>query len=350
MIMYKGKREDGKKFKIHPLIIVVIAVFAVIVIAAITIDSLIQPPVITPTPTPTEPIVTPTINNTDTPIVTTTPPGDEGYFTVPTVDGTKRKEGVYTIVVVGLDGDKTRTDTIMLISYDSVDKQFNLMSVYRDTMVNVSRRDKKINAAYGAGGIDRLKKELSTLIGFTPDFYVEVDLEGFVELVDAIGGVEFNIPEDMDYDDPEQNLFIHLKAGVQTLNGEDAMKLVRFRRYSSGDIERTKVQRDFLMATGNKLLSLSTIWKISDLVDIFSRYVKTDLSVPNLGWFATQLLSLNLSEDVKMFDMPFGGYGDYNGISYVYANESKMIEVINQNFNPYVEDITDVDIVKFKDE
>ena len=102
---------------------------------------------------------------------------------------------------------------------------------------------KKINSVYSRynDGIGALKKQVKTLVGFTPDFYVKVDLEMFVELVDLVGGVEFYVPQDMNYDDPWQDLHIHLEEGLQVLDGEKAMELVRFRRYSEGDIKRVEV-------------------------------------------------------------------------------------------------------------
>ena len=175
---------------------------------------------------------------------------DDGYNgDMPTVSG-NRKEGVYTFLLVGTDMDDGNTDTIMVVSYDTKNQDINIMSIPRDTMINEKWDIKKINSIYSRTGnsIDSLANRVQKLIGFKPDFYVKVELEMFVELVDLVDGVEFDVPQDMNYDDDWQDLHIHLKKGVQTLNGKDAMGLVRFRRYSEGDIKRVEVQQNFIKA------------------------------------------------------------------------------------------------------
>ena len=146
----------------------------------------------------------------------------------------QRRKNCFTILVSGHDDDNGGSDTNILVMVDPDQGEINAVSIPRDTLINTSWNIPKINAAYNVGGVERLCQELSNLLGIPVDYYVAVDLEGFVELVDAIGGVNFEVPIDMDYDDPTQNLHIHFKKGMQYLNGEDALKVVRFRQNNDG--------------------------------------------------------------------------------------------------------------------
>lgn len=171
--------------------------------------------------------------------------------------------GVYNILICGTDDDGYRTDTIIVAHLNETTHDVALMSVPRDTVVlNGSGGIMKINSVYAGGGADgmaRLSKRLGAMLGFELDGYVLVNLKAFRETVNLVGGVEFDVPQDMYYNDPSQDLYINLKAGKQTLDGEKAMELVRFRKgYASQDIQRTKVQQEFLRALAKKVLSVSS--------------------------------------------------------------------------------------------
>ena len=131
--------------------------------------------------------------------------------------------------------------------------------------------------------MERLCQELSNLLGIPVDYYVAVDLEGFVELVDAIGGVNFEVPVDMNYDDPTQNLHIHFSKGMQYLNGEDALKVLRWRQnnepnsgYPNGDIGRIQTQQDFLITVAKQMLSTLSLDMLNTYADLFVQYVDTE--------------------------------------------------------------------------
>ncbi len=278
---------------------------------------------------------------------------DDGYGgDMPTVSG-NRKEGVYTFLLVGTDLDDGNTDTIMVVSYDTVNQDLNIMSIPRDTMINVRWDIKRVNSIYSASGrdIEALKRQVRTLIGFTPDFYVKVDLKMFVELVDLIEGVEFDVPRDMDYDDDYQDLHIHLKKGVQVLDGEHAMQLVRFRRYPEGDIKRVEVQQEFMKALVQECLSFKHWGKVKAYIDLAMENVETDLELGSVVWFAANVLGLNSApalrvEDVDTYTLP-GNYGaqaysravgDYQ--SYVTIYPKQVVEMVNAHFNPFEQQVT----------
>lgn len=265
-----------------------------------------------------------------------------------TISSADRKEDFFTFLVIGTDNG-VATDTILVASLDAVNKTIDVMSIPRDTMSNVNRPavSKKINAAYAVGKIPQVKKELKDLIGFEVDRYVLVDLEGFVKLIDTIGGVEVNVPDTLDqkygkyytggmhYDDPTQNLHIHLDKGLQTLNGEDALGFVRFRSgYPEADLARIRAQQEFLQATAKKLANPANLAKIDEFVEIFKDNVKTDLTLGELVWLGQIGLSMDPSTALKTHTLP--NVPLYvNKVSYVMVDEDEALDLINANFNPY---------------
>ena len=281
---------------------------------------------------------------------------DDGYNgDMPTVSG-NRKDGWYTFLLVGTDMDDGNTDTIMVVSYDTKNQDINIMSIPRDTMINESWDIKKINSVYSRTGssISSLANRIQKLVGFKPDFYVKVELEMFVKLVDLVEGVEFDVPQDMDYDDDWQNLHIHLKQGVQVLDGEHAMQLVRFRRYGMGDIQRVEVQQNFMKALIKECLSIKHWGKIKAYIDLAMENVETDLDSGSVVWFAANVLGLNgvpmLSmDDVYTCTLP-GNYtagtwcrsipSAVDPQSYVTIYPKQVVELVNERFNPYEQNVT----------
>ena len=206
-------------------------------------------------------------------------------------------ENMYTFLVVGLDKVGYNTDTMMIGRMDTKTHEINVVSIPRDTMVNVSWSVKKVNTLYAAGinsggnGIDRLMDGLKDILGFQIDCYAVVDLNAFVQLVDAIGGVDYNVPVDMNYYDPSQDLYISIPAGEQHLDGEEALKVVRFRSgYATADIGRIGTQQDFLKSVASQMLTLGNIPNLPTFIDIFVNNVDTNLSAENIAFFARQFL------------------------------------------------------------
>ena len=253
------------------------------------------------------------------------------------------REGVYNILICGTDDDGYRTDTIIVAHLDEETHDVALMSVPRDTVVLTGNGGiMKINSVYAGGGADgmaRLSKRLGAMLGFELDGYVLVNLEAFRETVDLVDGVEFDVPQDMYYQDPTQNLHIDLKAGKQLLDGEKAMELVRFRKgYASQDIQRTKVQQEFLRALAKKVLSVSSLTKLKEFADVFSTYVTTDLTVGNMLYFAKALMQCDF-DAMKTYTLE--GEGTMiNGGSYYPLYAGKLVQVVNESFNPYDAPVT----------
>ena len=152
-----------------------------------------------------------------------------------------RQEGKCAILLAGTDEEGYRTDTIILVTIDDSEHTVSLLSIPRDTYTS-GYSVPKINSACGAagggaGGMEELMDAVENLLGFRPDGYAMVNFDVFARVVDLFGGVDFDVPVDMDYEDPYQDLYIHLKAGEQHLNGEEALQVMRFRSgYAMADL------------------------------------------------------------------------------------------------------------------
>ena len=218
------------------------------------------------------------------------------------------------------------------------------VSIPRDTKAVWDGKSHKINAAFGAGGAEKLAEVIGDQLGIPVDYTVSVDLRGFVALVDAIDGVDFEVPINMNYDDPYQDLHIHFSAGMQHLTGEEAMKVVRFRHnndgsgYGSEDIGRMQTQQNFLKAVASQTLTLSNVGKVDEFVEIFMEYVDTDLTLGNLAWLAKEAISMG-AENIAFSTLP----NEWRS-PYIYLDPAATLEVVNQHLNPYVEDRTMEDL------
>ncbi len=280
------------------------------------------------------------------------PDSQQEMGTDPGALGAGRKAGVYTFLLVGRDdGGGGNTDTIMVGCFDVKNGTVDVLSIYRDTLVDVPLEIPKINAVYNHQGIQGVREQVKNLIGYAPDYYFVVELDAVEELVDAIGGVDYDVPYSMHYDDPSQNLHIHYEKGPQHLSGADAVKVLRWRKNNSGealsvgDVGRVEVQHSFLRALAGEMVSLGTLTKIGDIVDIVDRNLESNLKYGEMIWFGERALGLG-KDSIRFHNLP----GDYTGTmwsptyrnyqSYVFVNSSALRELVNQFMNPYLEDIT----------
>jgi len=270
---------------------------------------------------------------------------------VPAKQAKQYKKNFYTFLVTGTDYEGYHTDTIMVISFDTAAHKVNVVSVPRDTMIDVPRDSKKINAAYAYGGTQELKKELESILGFAPQYSIRVDLEAFVKVVDAVGGVEYDVPQDMNMDDDAQDLHIHLVKGKQVLDGDKALQLVRFRGYPSADLGRMQTQQKFLKALARKALSPINLIKLNTFIDIFREDIKTDIGLRDLQWFAQQAIKVNSETDITVQTLPHSDTGNYLGQNYLFLSPESVVEMVNRTINPYTTGITedDLNIIRMED-
>ncbi|MBO4330748.1 MAG: LCP family protein, partial [Oscillospiraceae bacterium] len=255
-----------------------------------------------------------------------------------------RREGIRTFLLIGMEQSFANTDTLMVGVIDTNEKTVNIVSIPRDTCANVVYESKKINGVYAySGGIDGLIDAVTDITGFPIDSYIMVNIQGFVSLVDTVGGVNFNVPYYMNYDDPTQNLHIHFNTGEQYLTGSDAVKVVRWRQNNDGsnygDIVRIQTQQDFLKTIIKKCLSLSNLaTKLKDYIDIFKTYVTTDLTTGNLLWYGEQFLKMS-SDSFRFHTLPSNYYDSIKGFSYGTILVDDWLELLNESFNPFEEEI-----------
>ena len=257
-------------------------------------------------------------------------------------NGRERKSKYcYNILLYGVDNDAGGSDTNMLMRFDAVNKTVDVVSLPRDTLMSNGH---KLNSSYNNGGTEKLRSNIEDMLGVPVDFYVSVDLKGFIALIDQIGGVEFDVPCDMDYDDPYQDLHIHFKAGLQKLNGQQAMEVVRFRHNNDNtgyggrqDLGRIGTQQAFLKTVAQKLMKLENV---PAMAETFLKYVKTDLTLGNLMWLANQALSMGGMDAISFATLPGDGSGWYKGMSVYALDPEQVLEMTNSMLNPYATDIT----------
>lgn len=259
----------------------------------------------------------------------------------------------YTVLVVGEAQDGKNTDTIMLARFDTIENKVNVVSIPRDTLINVPQGgvgEKKINAAYyqSEDGIGNLMDQVERIAGFRPDNYVVVDMDVFIKVVDALGGVEFDVPVDMDYDDWSDNdkdgiyeyeFHVHVKKGLQTLSGYDALGVFRFRdSYGGGDLQRMEVQHELLMAIAEKCLSSKNVGTLVNIAASVLGSCETDLELSAIQWYIEKFFSMGL-EDISFHTAPTENCL-VRGISYVTLGAEEWIEMVNRFLNPHETDIT----------
>ena len=291
---------------------------------------------------------------------------DYGDGVRPRADGERKSKDFYTVLVLGRDtGGGGNTDTMLLASYDVTNQKANVMSIPRDTMVNVPWDIKKINSVYnyyGAGekGIKALYKEVSQLVGFEPDYQVIIEWDAVGAIVEAMGGVYYDVPRNMNYDDPYQDLHIHQTKGYRLLSGEDAMQVLRYRHdndrhygYPDGDLGRIKTQQTLLKEMVKQLLQLKNVTKIGEFARVVKNNVTSDLTFEEMLWFGSQAVMGGLTIDsVNFVTMPNTGKMVYSRsiggmLSYVVPNAQELLDLVNNELSPFVETFTmrDLDIM-----
>ena len=303
------------------------------------------------------------------------PEVDYGPGIRPRSEGTRKSEDFYTVLILGRDtAGGGQTDTMLLASYDVTNQKATVMSIPRDTMVNIPYDVKKINAVYnyygqGEPGIRAVYREVAQLVGFEPDFQVVVEWDAVGKVVDAIGGVWFDNPYPMDYHDPKQDLVIEQEQGYRLLTGEDAMQVLRWRQNDNdspygyrrrnggiGDAGRMELQQNFLKAVLHQMLTIQNVGNIGKLTQIFKESVETDLTFQNILWFARQALFGGLREEnVEFLTMPWAGVTAWSrsyksDLAYVVPQASALLEIVNEKLSPFEEEfqLSDLDIMSVR--
>ncbi len=238
-------------------------------------------------------------------------------------------------LLLGVDKAGTNTDVIIFCQLDVAKGTLNMLQIPRDTYVEgVKRINKKINAAYfsqGTGNIENVYNEVEMVTGIRPDNHILIDISGFRKIIDAMGGVPFNVPQRMYYHDPDQNLLIDLNPGEQVLNGSKAEQLVRYRQYPMGDIDRVKVQKKFIFATIDKTFSVSSLLNLSDIIDIMVDSCESSFTNEEMYKYGPIIVGVDKA-NINILTLE-GIAEERNGISYYIPNKELNEEIKETYFD-----------------
>ena len=241
------------------------------------------------------------------------------------------------ILILGTDKSGALTDVMMLAQIDPVSEKVTVMSIPRDTRVKYRGRWMKINQVHSIGfkksesdGIEAAILAVKDLTGVPIHHFVKVNFNAFRECIDELGGVDFDVPQRMKYSDPYQDLYIDLQAGMQHLDGDKSEQLVRFRRYKNGDIDRIKVQQDFLHSLADQQLKLKNVGKIDNLYRIVAKDMETSMNIDDAVQGMKQVVSIGTG-NIETITLP--NTPQYiGGASYVIPLDDEIAEVCSEKF------------------
>ncbi len=271
-------------------------------------------------------------------------------------ENTKKNLSEIKVLILGVstDLDSQLTDTIMVASYNPNTQKANLLSIPRDSYTgkNTAKATAslKINALYNIEKTpEKTLKAVNEITGLDIKYYVVVKTEALIQLVDAIGGVEFNVPIDMKYDDPTQDLHIDLKAGTQKLDGEKAEQVLRFRHsnpdkitgqmstypseYGNDDFGRMRTQRDFISALLKQTLKPGNIFKLGEILEIAHKNVETNLELSYIKDYIPYAVEFN-TDNLQTATLPgtTPDMKDTNNVSIFVINKKLSTELIQSMF------------------
>ena len=266
-------------------------------------------------------------------------------------ENTRKNLGEFQVLILGVSTDQAGvdlTDTIMVASYNPNTQEAVLLSIPRDSYTG--KNPKKATASQKINAIYNLTKDpeetldaVNELTGLNLKYYMIVKTEALIELVDAIGPIKFNVPIDMDYDDPTQDLHIHLEAGMQDIDGEKAEQLLRFRHnnddttypseYGDNDIGRMRTQREFIAATISQTISAGNITKIGQILDIASRNLITNVDFNSIKDYVPYAVEFNI-DNLKTAVLPgtTPNLKETNNVSIYIVDEEETEKLIQELF------------------
>ncbi len=237
-----------------------------------------------------------------------------------------KDENITNVLFMGID--EARSDFMLLARYNKENDKIVMISIPRDTRVNITNYgfDKINHATAKKEGIPLAMDTVGNLLDIPVHYYVELTFKGMENIVNIIGGVRINVPKDMNYEAPDRDLYIDIKKGEQTLNGENAVKFVRYRSgYADRDLGRIRAQQDFIKAFIKQITSPKIIPKAFNILQAMSKCVKTNMGENEIAYYALKLKDLNI-DDIKMYTLP--GEPDYiDKISYFIYDEEKLKEM-----------------------
>ena len=265
------------------------------------------------------------LSKLEPPLVANKGQDGSGEYKLEDVKFDKDRVNVLLLAVDARHGEKSRTDTIIVASFNTKDKTLALISVPRDTRAKIPPGYyDKINAAYFYGDVDSTKGAIENLLGIPIHYYLLSNFGGFKNIIDTLGGVTLDVEKDMALKKEK----IDLKKGLQELDGDKALQYVRFRSDSKGDIGRTERQQKFLKALADEVIQLRTIPKIPKLVKGIAAAVETDMSITDITKMANLAFRIDKKQIVSQ-TVP-GNFTWYDGLSFWGVNERSVKQVVRK--------------------
>lgn len=234
------------------------------------------------------------------------------------------------ILLLGVDerkGDKGRSDTMIVMSIDYLDKKVRLLSFPRDTRVQIPGKGfDKANAAYTYGGPDCAKQVVSRALDIPIHNYVVANFGAVVRIVDRLGGVTINVDKHMRYDDPYQNLHINIKPGTQVMDGQTALQYARYRSDPEGDISRTRRQQALITAILKKAAMPASWASLPGVLSDIRATIKTDISLARLPFLGLAMI-MGAARGVESCTLP-GKPAMLHGVSYWVTDQRQVRDTV----------------------
>ncbi|NFO03861.1 LytR family transcriptional regulator [Clostridium botulinum] len=244
-----------------------------------------------------------------------------------------------------------RTDTIMVLNYNPKEKKLQVVSIPRDTLIDVNGKNLKINSAYAIGGEKRVKSEVEKLLNISINYIAKIDYNAFREFIDAIGGIKMQIERNMIYDDEGQNLHINFKKGeVVKLDGKKAEEFFRWRKnndgsgFANGDLDRIENQQKFISKVVDKCTSPMIIFKIPSIIKALGDNIDTNMPPLKVISYGLKFSRIN-SEKIDM-KIAQGTPKDISGESFLVFDKNLNKDIITSlsSTGKGTEDISKSDI------
>ena len=247
---------------------------------------------------------------------------------------------VTRLLILGRDRAANLTDSILIAAINEQNGDLRILQIPRDTYAEYTDRDyKKLNGAYSTLGLKETKQFLSDALGVRLDYAVSFDLDCVAELVDAVGGVEVEVTQTMQYRDPYQNLVIDLQPGVHRLNGESAEHFLRFRSgYANADLGRMDAQKRFISAFVKQCAQMNAT-SLTRLIWTLFPHVETDLPIHRAVGLA-RLLSDYKVDQIPMLTAPGAAVQGVSGAWYYSLNKAGLVRVMREYL---LSDVTEAD-------
>ena len=234
---------------------------------------------------------------------------------------------VKNVVIMGTDKSGMRSDVIMVFSLSTQKRTISCTSILRDAKVNYNGRNIKITEAMSYGGESATIQAVKDITGLPVHDYVVFNFNAVKDVVDALGGVDFYVPQNMYYNDPEQDLYIDLKKGQQLLDGNKALQLLRFRKYPTADIARTETQRNFIQAVFEQKANAKYIGSIPKIYSAINKNIKSSLSLAEIVNYAN-LISKMDGPAFNNIELPYSLSSPF-----VIYNREEVRKIFSEQFN-----------------